>query len=135
MARLGMLSCTDTERITTRLVTLLANPRDMDRRVHHALARIQSGYEDAGLSAGSLADEVRLTRYHFSRLFNQSLCCSFPLALTAVRLLKARELLTREPFLSVKEVSARVGFRSTSTMDRAFRRGLGIVPSDVRQLR
>ena len=130
-----MLDSTEAERITTRLMTLLANPRAIDRRVHHALGRIHSGYEDAGLSAGSLADEVRLTRHHFSRLFNQSLCCSFPLVLTAVRLQKARELLTREPFLSVKEVSARVGFRSTSTMDRAFRRGLGMAPSDVRQLR
>ncbi|MBY0493039.1 MAG: helix-turn-helix domain-containing protein [Cyanobacteria bacterium] len=61
-----------------------------------------------------------------------SLGCSFPLILAAVRITRAEDLLLCEPFLSVKEVAARVGFRSTSAMDRAFRRGLGVAPSGIR---
>lgn len=64
------LAARSARQIARTLRDVVTNPNGLDRRVHHALWRIDSSYDDAELSIGSLAVEVRLTRHHLSRLFN-----------------------------------------------------------------
>jgi hypothetical protein len=57
---------------------------------------------------------------------------SFPTHLNAVRMLEAARLL-RTSALSVKEISARVGFSHVSHFDRTFRRWFQMMPGEFRR--
>ena len=120
------------DNLLAQVDNLLRDECAIDRRVRYAVHRICADYAETGLCARSIAAEVRVTPQHFSRIFNRASTCTFPQALLAIRLSRAKELLLTDPFLSVKEVSASVGFSSTAAMDRAFKQVLGQAPTKVR---
>ncbi len=80
-----------------------------------------------------LAQIVGLSVHHFARMFKQNTGTTPHAFLMAVRMEKARELLTQST-LPVSEVAALVGYSAPSTFARLFRAEIGESPLRYRQL-
>lgn len=82
-----------------------------------------------------LAVTTHLSRYHFCRLFKQSVGISPYRYILQQRIKKAQQLL-RDPTLSLVEVALASGFANQSHFSRHFRQQVGVTPSYYRhQLR
>jgi AraC family transcriptional regulator len=93
-------------------------------------------YIDAHLAdeivLSSLAREVRLSPFHFSRAFKQSFGMPPHRYLTSRRIERAKALLA-ERTLSVTEIGLGVGFSETSSFTAAFRKLTGETPTEYRR--
>jgi AraC family transcriptional regulator len=93
-------------------------------------------YIDAHLAdeilLSSLAREVRLSPFHFSRAFKQSFGMPPHRYLTSRRIERAKALLA-ERTLSVTEIGLGVGFSETSSFTAAFRKLTGETPTGYRR--
>jgi AraC family transcriptional regulator len=86
--------------------------------------------DDIGLQ--ELADLVNLSRFHFCRAFRIGTGFTPHEWLTRLRVDEARKLL-REPALSVTSVALAVGYQSHSAFSAAFRRSVGVSPTEFRR--
>ncbi|MEV0616597.1 DJ-1/PfpI family protein [Nonomuraea sp. NPDC050404] len=86
----------------------------------------------ADLSAAALAERMRLSERHFSRVFRQETGSTVAAYVEAARVESARRLLegTDE---SLERVAATSGLGSVETLHRAFRRRLGTTPAAYRR--
>lgn len=75
-----------------------------------------------------VASQVHLSRSHFRYLFKALTGMPFKRYLSELRLNHARQLLENSP-LSVKEVSAKVGYSDSSSFYRAYRAHHGVPPT------
>ena len=107
----------------------LAVVEDSLRRV---LQVIQTRYCEANLTLREVSNEVQLSISHVSRLLNQHAGCGFRALLNRLRIASAQRLL-QDSALSIKQVAAAVGYRSTSELDRHFRQVLETTPTLFRQ--
>lgn len=114
--------------LDAQLVSLRRPP--LDERCRRALVIIESGLSDR-LEVGAVASAVGLSRYHLTRLLRQHCGMGFRSVVFAMRLRRARELLSSS-IMSVKEIAVAVGYGSTATLDRAFRRAEGLSPCEYR---
>lgn len=94
------------------------------------LAYIHSHYMDITLQ--KVADEFHFSRQYCSRLISDLTGCSFTELVTRVRIGQGEELLT-STFLSIEEISARLGYANPETFIRAFQRVRGMTPSQYRK--
>ena len=83
------------------------------------------------LSLDDIARRVASSRRQLQRAYAEIGRTTFREHLTRVRMEKAAELLSREG-LTVREVARRVGYRQPAQFAKAFRRHLGVAPSDYR---
>lgn len=79
-----------------------------------------------------LAETVNLSRYHFCRLFKQSVGVSPYQYILQQRIKKARQLL-HNPDLSLVNVALASGFASQSHFSRHFRQHMGVTPYGYRK--
>jgi transcriptional regulator GlxA family with amidase domain len=79
-----------------------------------------------------LAARAESSSRQLNRLFRDTLDCSTMTFYLALRLDKARELLTQST-LSVTQVAFATGFRSAAHFSQAHRRQFGLPPSRARQ--
>jgi AraC-like DNA-binding protein len=86
-------------------------------------------YCDHGLSLSTIAAQLRISRFHLSHILGRYTGRGFREHLSCFRLEAARELLVGS-YLSVKEIAASVGYSSTSSFDRDFRRLHGCSPTE-----
>jgi len=101
-----------------------------------ALNFIESNLEQA-IDVQAIAASAGYSLYHFSRLF-QALTGTTPAAYLAGRRLTeaARDLLAAsESQTSITEIAFKYQFESHETFSRAFKRTLGLRPSDMRGMR
>lgn len=131
LARLGSASGNDLPPVALQVLrcVLEESPRwgpRLDRRVQQALTLLESHSAQA-LRLDDLARQVGISRWHLERLIKQStgLCLRVHLARARVR--SALELL-RLPAVSVKEVSASVGYGNPDSFRRDFKRLQGMTP-------
>jgi AraC family transcriptional regulator, regulatory protein of adaptative response / methylphosphotriester-DNA alkyltransferase methyltransferase len=82
------------------------------------------------LSLDEIARRVASSRRQLQRAYAEIGQTTFRDHLTRVRMEKAAELLTGR--LTVREVAHRVGYRQPAQFAKAFRRHLGVAPSDYR---
>lgn len=101
-------------------------------RVRTALAFVEKQYADPKLRLDSVAEHVRVSSHHLSSLIKKETGKGFRHHLIHVRLQAARFYLTRS-FMSVKEIATLVGYGSTSSFDREFRRNFECSPTEVRR--
>jgi two-component system response regulator YesN len=112
----------------------------LDRREsspHAALATaalnvLERRFREVELTLDDVAGELQVSPGHLSRVLKQSTGTSFVDALARVRVRKASVLLG-DPAVRVYEVAERVGYASQHYFSRAFRRVLGVAPSDYRK--
>jgi AraC family transcriptional regulator len=86
------------------------------------------------ISLATLAELVNLSVFHFARAFKQSFGVPPHHYHSARRMDRARSLLLT-PTLSVTQIGAQTGFRETSSFTRAFRRFMGVTPTEYRRQR
>jgi AraC family transcriptional regulator len=87
---------------------------------------------DERTTIAELAKLIDLTRYHFIRSFKQSVGVPPHQFMIQRRVERAKEMLTRQNN-SIADVAARSGFNSSIQLSRAFRRVLGVTPSEFRR--
>jgi len=111
-------------------VTILpANlPPAYERRVRRVLEKIES---QSSCSIRELALEVRLSRTHLRRLFQQETGRHLSHVLLERKLMHAAHLLASTD-MPVKEIAYAVGYGHHSSFVRAFERGFGQAPKDYR---
>ena len=102
--------------------------RQLIRKVHQYCLKHLA--DDIDVS--SMAREAGCSRAHFSRLFKQFYGISPARFLNELRLSSAIRLLQLE-FSSIKEISARCGFRDESYFCKVFRKYHGISPEKFRR--
>ena len=85
------------------------------------------------LSVEETAKRFGLSKYYFSRLFQQYTRNTFSDYLI-FRRLKAAEQLMSDPSLSITDVAFRAGFSNLSTFSRVFRKQKNCTPSEYRQV-
>ncbi|MGH2968481.1 MAG: helix-turn-helix transcriptional regulator [Solirubrobacteraceae bacterium] len=83
------------------------------------------------LSLDEIARRVASSRRQLQRAYAEIGRTTFRDHLTRVRMEKAAELLSTRR-LTVREVAHRVGYRQPAQFAKAFRRHLGVAPSDYR---
>ena len=85
-----------------------------------------------GISLSSLEEELHLSKYHVSHLFNKELGMGFSEYINLLRVSEACRLLLNSPE-SVTRIGEAVGFNTLRTFNRAFIRHTGVSPSEYRR--
>ena len=88
---------------------------------------------DRTLSAGHVASDLHITRFHLARLLAEATGHNFRWHVNSRRLAYAQRLL-RHSNLALKEIAADVGFASASQLSNRFRDLFGVTPSTFRRL-
>ncbi|WP_436516906.1 ABC transporter permease [Ekhidna sp. To15] len=88
--------------------------------------------DDASLS--SLAEELGATTHHLSQVLNESLKISFQDLLARYRVRAACRMLRQQEYEQVKieNIATIVGYNSKSAFNTAFKKRIGLTPSDYR---
>ena len=94
------------------------------------LGYIHDHYTDVTLQ--QVADAFHFSRQYCSRLISDLTGCSFSELVTGFRVRHGEELLTGS-FLSVEEISERLGYADPETFIRAFRKVRGLTPGQLRR--
>jgi two-component system response regulator YesN len=97
-----------------------------------ALNVLDRRFREPELCLDDVAEELQVSPGHLSRVLKQSTGTAFVDALSKVRVRRAAILLG-DPAVKVYEVAERVGYSSQHYFSRAFRRVLGVAPSDYRR--
>ena len=95
-----------------------------------AIAIVEHEYA-ADLSLDDIARRVASSRRQLQRAYAEIGNTTFREHLTRVRMDRAAELLARRS-VTVRDVAHRVGYRQPAQFAKAFRRHLGVAPSDYR---
>ena len=85
----------------------------------------------ADISLDDIARRIASSRRQLQRAYAEIGNTTFRNHLTRVRMDRAAELLERRG-MTVREVARRVGYRQPAQLAKAFRRHLGVAPSDFR---
>jgi len=102
----------------------------MDRRIQTAV-RIIHRESHRCLPIRDLAKLVNLSPWHFTRLFKSETSSSPKAYIRCLKMKEAEKLLV-DSFLTVKEISATLGFGDRSHFSRDFKRLCGQSPSAFR---
>jgi AraC family transcriptional regulator len=132
-----------TESLTNTLIVHLIRQYSVQREgrlpsggslTRQHLQRVQDFIQDqlsADLSLESLAAQVHLTPFHFSRVFKQATGLS-PHQYVIHQRVEAAKRLLNQPQLSLADIAAEVGFADQSHLTRHFKRITGLTPSQLR---
>jgi len=101
-------------------------------RVRKAIEHLDQAYSDPRLRLHAVAKAVGLSAHHLSRLIKKETGSGFRAHLIRKRISEARRYLLAG-MMSVKEIAAAVGYDSTSSFDREFRRVHGCSPTAWRR--
>jgi AraC family transcriptional regulator len=88
---------------------------------------------DDGLTLARMAEAAHLSAYHFARRFKAATGLAPHHYVISRRIERARELLEREPELSLVEIAARIGFSDQSQFSHHFKRVVGVTPGRFRR--
>ncbi len=111
----------------------LDNPvRARIRRKLEAAMSVDALYCDSLLSLPSLSRAIKENAHYVSQVINEDLGCSFYEFVSRHRIEQAKKLLVDAPDETVLEIALAVGFNSKSTFNAAFRRNVGMTPSEYR---
>lgn len=93
---------------------------------------LQHNYMLYDISLDSVSAILNLNASYFSSLFKRTFGVNFLDYLTELRMDAARELL-RDPLRSTAEVAGMVGYESANYFTRAFKKKVGMTPTDFRR--
>ena len=94
---------------------------------------LQENYTDPNLSMASLSELFDMSESTMSRFFKAHMGVTFSTYLENMRLNEAETLLTSTD-LSVKDISAMIGYTTPTTFYKAFRRKWGVSPTTHRDV-
>ncbi|WP_181438812.1 helix-turn-helix domain-containing protein [Paenibacillus sambharensis] len=93
---------------------------------------IMTRYSDPNLSLNSIADELKLSTCHVSRVYRQQAFTSIVDRINYVRIGKAKELLT-DSELPITDIAERTGYSNSSYFHRIFKKINGVTPAEFRK--
>lgn len=93
---------------------------------------LQHNYMICDISLDSVSAMLNLSASYFSALFKRTFQVNFLDYLTELRMDAAKELL-RDPLRSTAEVANMVGYESANYFTRAFKKKVGMTPTDYRR--
>jgi AraC family transcriptional regulator len=102
-----------------------------DRKILQISDYIQA-HLDQEIKLADLADVARISQFHFSRLFKQSMGISPHQYLVQQRVERAKELL-KSSQLAIAEIALQCGFNSQSHLGKSFKEMTGLTPSEYRK--
>ncbi|MFD0670809.1 AraC family transcriptional regulator [Cohnella sp. GCM10027633] len=102
------------------------------RTVEQIKAFVEERYSDAELTLYRIAEQVERPEKYISQLFKEVTGSNLSDYLETVRMDNAVKLLVEERY-TVDEISSRVGYNSSHSFRRAFKRVTGVSPSSYRQ--
>jgi AraC-like DNA-binding protein len=113
-------------------LSLSPNPSGEREELTYQIIRYLAGHYREPVTLTQLAQELRVSRFHLSRVFADKLGMSFTGYLNNLRLELAVHLL-RTSRLPVTQICAESGFSSLRTFNRVFRESYGRSPLRYRQ--
>jgi len=119
--------CVDKQRLRSDVGGLSQNQlNEAIDYIHHHLSQ--------GISVAAIAATLRMSQYHFTRLFKQSIGLTPYQYIIQLRVEEAKRLLL-VPNLSITQISQQLGFSSPSQFAHFFRKYAGLSPKKYRQSR
>ena len=103
--------------------------RDTDR-IQAAVVYIHRHFA-GDLSEDEVAKSAGLSTHYFSALFRQRMQCGYAAYLLDLRLRYARHLIENERKTKVADITAGIGFSSSSYFIRTFKKKYGVTPGDM----
>lgn len=117
------------DRLKSQLVAKRSGKQEeLIRRINDL---IETRYDDPNLSLNDVADELKLSSYHISRVYRQQTLSTIVDRINHTRIEKAKELLT-SCGLSISSIAERTGYTNTSYFHRIFKKVTGVTPSEYR---
>jgi AraC-like DNA-binding protein len=104
----------------------------LDRRLARACEFMEQN-SARRMKVAEIARAARLAADYFSRLFRQRLGVSPLQYLIRLRIQEGRRLLVRDPGLTIREVSLRVGFDDPKHFSRSFSKRFNMTPDQFRR--
>ncbi len=92
---------------------------------------VEAHYSDSGMSIAMVAGEFHISESYFSQFFKKNTGQVFSKYLETLRINKACELI-RDTSMSMDEIAAAVGYSSTLSFRRVFKKVMGVPPSSYR---
>lgn len=108
------------------------NNLDSGRLMPSIVTYIDTNYGDCNLSLGVVADIFQIREPYLSAIFRQTMGIKFSSYVESVRIEKAKEFL-KATDISISEISEMVGYFSTNSFCRAFKRVTGISATEYRR--
>jgi len=128
--------------IAPRLVELLlqlyndyleyVRSKDSKQTVHSIRDYIEENYMNSELSLSLISERFKLNSKYVSQLFKEQLGINFADFLIELRIERAKELLLVTNS-SINEISTQVGYEIPLSFGRAFKKHVGVSPSDYRK--
>ena len=103
-----------------------------DQLKHRILSYLQENYSDPELYGKAVAAKFDINEKYLYTFFREQTGSSFASYLETLRLNQAVELLKNSVFF-LSEIAGMVGFNSSNTFYKAFRRAYGTSPSVYRE--
>ena len=100
--------------------------------INKIIKYIETNYNDQSLGLYKVASEFNLCEGYVSQFFKEQTDINFTDYLEKIRLDKAYMLL-KENTLTINEIAESVGYNSALSFRRAFKRVVGLNPTDVRK--
>ncbi len=119
------------ERLFERIFDQTRTPRTSRRHIVKLVETYIHEHYAEDLSLTKVAQAVFVSPFYISHLFHRELDTTFLRYLTAIRIAKARQLLLATN-LQVSEIGALVGYGTAKNFRCAFRRVVGVTPTDFR---
>ncbi|WP_168123895.1 helix-turn-helix domain-containing protein [Paenibacillus sp. HB172176] len=101
---------------------------DLIQRITHI---IETRYNDPNLSLNYVAEELKMSTYHISRVYRQQTLTNIVDMINHVRMEKAKELLIQSE-QPVTQIAESTGYTSSSYFHRIFKKITGVTPSEFR---
>ena len=99
--------------------------------VQAALAYMRENCASQHISLNDVADHVYVSQWHLSKLLNRETQQSFFDLLGAMRVEKARQLLS-DPSRRIHEIAEEAGFSDVAHFSKSFKKYMGCTPSEYR---
>ena len=105
---------------------------EKSKYVREALAYLSEHYNDPDISVSSVARSLGVSDGHLSHVFKKETSYTLSAYLTNYRMHKATELL-RDCRVKVYEVAESVGYRDITYFSSAFKKSVGMSPSEYQK--
>ena len=130
----GIMECAS---MVVEKLCLSVKLRNKDRNqnlVDKITAFIDENYNDPNLSLATIAQFVKLTENYVSSFFKENKGITIQNYIQQKRMTKAAELLEKTS-MPVSEIVEQIGYNSTNTFYKAFKRYYGITPKNYKEYR
>ena len=98
--------------------------------IRPAVRYLQNHFSDAGLTNKTLAEKAMISEVYFRKLFKENFGVSPKQYIQDLRIIKAKNLLKGNISPSVSAVAEEVGFSNVYQFSAAFKKTVGITPSE-----